>query len=233
MFSHRVGLIVLLALLLAFLSAGATVMSGQEEKDPDPAGPAAPLTLQVLEKRLWILEQRLDALLGPGDAGVRGAIDRAMIRRVRPRFECLVSKVRVKPGQMVRKGEPLADLFSTKLVMAKNDLLAKSSQWRMDKTLLEARRKLVDTGAISPQLWIECQLQEEKSRLEAGAARDYLLFLGLSSSDVDGVEKEEGEQKAMFTLRALEDGRVIETHVESGEFADPGTTLMTIVMAPQ
>ena len=44
-----------------------------------------------------------------------------------------------------------------------------------------------------------------------------------------GVEKEDGEQKALFTLRAPVDGRVIETRLDSGDVADPATILMVLV----
>jgi multidrug resistance efflux pump len=44
------------------------------------------------------------------------------------------------------------------------------------------------------------------------------------------VEKEEGEQKALLTLRSPVDGRVIETRVEPGDVADPATILMVIIM---
>src|SRR5207249_1336721 len=143
---------------------------------------------------------RLDALLGRADAGARGGVDHETIRKIHPRFECLVVKIRAKIGRKISKGEPLAELFSGKLVVAKNDLLAKTVQWRCDKRLFDLRRKMLETGAISNQLWIETQNDEEKSRLAMSAARDQLLFLGLSPLEIDLVEKEEGEQKALFTL---------------------------------
>jgi RNA polymerase sigma factor (sigma-70 family) len=41
----------------------------------------------------------------------------ARMTKIRPRFDCLVEKIHVQPGQTVKKGDPLAGLFSTELVV--------------------------------------------------------------------------------------------------------------------
>jgi cobalt-zinc-cadmium efflux system membrane fusion protein len=229
--SHRLSTAALLSIGLGIVTAvaGAGDAHGPEKNEPAPAQPEPQPTLQAVDVRLRRLEQRLDALLEPKDAGATPGVDLERVRRIRPRFECVVEKLSVKVGQEVRKGDPLAELFSSKLASAKNDLLVKSLQWTFDKRYLEVRRKLVGTGAISSQFWAETQNEEQKSRLALDSARDHLRFLGLSPSEIDGVEKEEGEQKALFTLRAPVDGRVIETRLDPGNVADPATILMVLV----
>jgi multidrug efflux pump subunit AcrA (membrane-fusion protein) len=219
-------------ILAAVAVAAVAFVAAQEKGVPSPAKAEAPVTPEALDARLQRLEQRVDALLQRRDAGASPGIDPARIRRIRPRFECLVVKLSVKVGQEVHKGDPLAELDSSKLVSAKNDLLVKTMQWTCDKRLLDLRRKLVATGALSNQLWVDTQNDEEKSRLELDSARDHLRFLGLSPSEIDAVAKEEGPQKALFTLRAPVDGRVIETRLDPGDVADPGTILMAL-LTPQ
>ena len=240
------------------LGAGAGVLVGQERKDARGAaavGVDSPLTnnekpgertepkpadaasIAALEQRLGALERRLDELQAADRARTRGnrppsdpfaRFDPDTIRKIRPRFECLVEKVHVKAGQTIRKGDPLAELFSIELASAKNELLAKTVQWNHDKRLYELRQKLVATGAISQQLWVDTQNEEEKSRLELSVARDRLQLYGLSPNEIDAIKDEEGERKARFTLRSPAEGQVIELGVEAGDLADPRSTLMVI-----
>jgi RNA polymerase sigma factor (sigma-70 family) len=230
------------------LGAGAGVLLGQEREQRDKqASPASAeraepkaedrASIAALEARLRALEQRLDELQKSGRAGVRSdearpdpfaGFDPDSIRKIRPRFECLVKRITAKAGQTVRQGEPLAELFSVELAAAKNEFLAKTVQWNHDKRLYDLRQKLVATGAISQQLWVDTENEEEKSRHELSVARDRLRLYGLSTEEIDAVKNESGEQKARFTLRAPVEGRILELGVGVGDLADPRSTLMVI-----
>jgi RNA polymerase sigma factor (sigma-70 family) len=228
------------------LGAGAGVLLGQERRDRQPSPASAEsaeskredrAAIAALEARLRALEQRLDEFQKSGRAGVRSderradaaaGFDPSSIRRIRPRFECLVERIAVKVGQAVHQGDPLAELFSAELAGAKNEFLAKTVQQNHCRRLYELRQKLVQTGAISQQLWIDTENDEERSRHELSVARDRLQLYGLSTAEIDAVKDETGEQKARFTLRAPMEGQVIETLVEVGDLLDPRRILMTI-----
>ncbi len=238
------------------LGTGAGVLVGQERKDargaaalgvdPPPANSEKPVegtepkpgdaaTIAALEQRLGALERRLDELQAADRARMRGnspltdpytRFDPDSIRKVRPRFECLVEKIHVKVGQTIQKGDRLAELFSIELASAKNELLAKTVQWNHYKRIFELRQKLVTTGAISQQLWVDTLNEEERTRLDLSLARDRLQIYGLSPSEIDAVKDDEGERKARFTLRSQAEGQVIEIGVEVGDLAGPKSTLM-------
>jgi RNA polymerase sigma factor (sigma-70 family) len=221
------------------LGAGAGVLVGQERRGAPVAtaagaGPALAdreglddrAKLAALEQRLQALEQRLDQLRMSGRGAARGDAD--SIRKIRPRFECLVENVAVKVGQTVRKGDSLAELFSADLAAAKNEFLAKSIQRNHARRLFDLRQKLVQTGAISQQLWVETENDEERSLHELGVARDRLQLYGLSAGEIDTVKDEEGEQKARFTLRSPVEGQVVEVGVAAGDLADHRSTLVVI-----
>jgi cobalt-zinc-cadmium efflux system membrane fusion protein len=142
-----------------------------------------------------------------------------------------VEKLWVKVGQEVKKGEPLADLFSTELAAAKNDFLASTIQWNHARRLHDLRKRLHETGAISEQLWTDAQKEEDKSRHEATVAHDRLLIYGLSEREIEAVKDEEGERKARFTLRAPVDGTVIGIEAAPDDLLAPKDVLMVIVGA--
>ena len=129
---------------------------------------------------------------------------------IRPRLECLLEKIHVRPGQAVRKGDPLFDLFSTELARAKNDYLARKIRWENDRRILELRQKLVNTGAISNQVWVDTQNAESQSKLEFQTAREQLILLGLDDASFARIGEETAEQKARMTLRSPAAGIVSE-----------------------
>src|SRR5205085_721370 len=130
MFMNRVKTAGLLLCPLVALGAGALVIPGRADEphaaqaggEPPPRAVAKTedrATIAAVERRLSDLERKLDAMMaliqslprksGPSGAQ-RGRVDPASIRKVRPRFECLVEKIHVRAGQAVKKGEPLAEL---------------------------------------------------------------------------------------------------------------------------
>ena len=150
------------------------------------------------------------------------------LTKVRPMFKGRVDKVHVTVDQAVKKGDPLIDLYSKDLAEAKSDYEIERIQWLYDKKLLEIRESLVQTKAISQQLYEETKNNEMKSRREYEVARDKLLVYGLSEAEVEQVKTEAGSQKARMTLRSPTDGFVIERDVAAGNLYDENDTLLVI-----
>jgi hypothetical protein len=148
--------------------------------------------------------------------------------KIRPRFDCLVEKVYVEPGQHVKKGDPMTDLFSIELARAKNDFLSARMQKENDQRNLDVRRKLVESAAISSQIFLDTQNAASKSNLAYQTARDNLLLLGLSDDSIDRIDKEAGEQKARMTLRSPVDGIVSQLSIQSGELSDTKSVIVVI-----
>jgi len=150
----------------------------------------------------------------------RTAYDPDTLTKVRPRFDTLVVKVHASLGKHVAKGEPLVDLYSTELALAKNDFQIKFVQWQHDKKLYDLRQKLVETGAISQQLWVDTQNDEQKSRLDYNLALDKLQVYEVPKEEIDPLLARIGDKvidsrhfgdvsdKAKMTLRAKTDGIV-------------------------
>jgi cobalt-zinc-cadmium efflux system membrane fusion protein len=160
--------------------------------------------------------------------GGRGRSPAVQVAQVRPRFEGLVENVYVEPGQVVKKGDPLVDLFSVEVARAKNAYLAARVQKENDQRNIDARRKLVEQAAISSQNWIDTQNAASKSNLAYQDARENLQLLGLDEEAIAHIDKEEGEQKARMTLRSPVDGTVRQVPAAAGDLADPKGVLMLI-----
>jgi len=171
----------------------------------------------------------------------RTAYDTNTITKVRPRFDTRVEKVYASIGQKLKKGEPLVDLYSTDLAGAKTDFQTKYVQWQHDLKLYNLRRKLVETGAISQQLWVDTQNDEQKSRLDYTIAHDKLtVFYEIPEEELkpliehigdkvdDAVKFGNVSSKAKMTLRSKADGYVITREVVPGNFYESTDVLMEI-----
>jgi cobalt-zinc-cadmium efflux system membrane fusion protein len=170
----------------------------------------------------------------------RTAYDTDTITRVRPRFDTRVEKVIVSRGQKVKKGDPLVELYSTDLATAKSDYQTKWVQWQHDLKLLNLREVLVKTGAISQQVWVDTQNDEQKSNLDRILARDKLvIFYEVPQEQVDrlldGLGQTAGRQnfgnvtdKARMTLLAKTNGYVITREVVPGNYYESTDVLMEI-----
>lgn len=171
----------------------------------------------------------------------RTAYDTDTITKIRPRFDTRVESVAASIGQKVKKGDPLVELYSTDLAKAKTDYQTRYVQWQHDQKLRGLREKLVATGAISQQVWVDIQNDEMKSRLEFNIAADNLkvlyevpdeeikpLLTGLGDSAPDLRAFGTVKDKAKMTIRAKADGYVISRLVVPGNYYETTDVLMEI-----
>ncbi len=128
--------------------------------------------------------------------------DPAKLTVVRAQFDSRVEEVLVDLGSVVKVGDPLLELFSTDLAVAKNDYETAISQHARDKKVLENKSPLAETNAIPRKDLIEAQNDEAKSNLQMKLARDKLLVFGLTEAEINAVPKEDGVKKAKMFLRA-------------------------------
>ena len=161
------------------------------------------------------------------------------LSKIRPRFDTLVEKVRVMPGEKVIKGGPLVDLFSTDLAAAKNDFQTAYVQWQHDLRLLEMRKKLFAQKAIAEQVLVDSKNDESKSRLAYTTAKEKLLVFGVREEDIDPLLRNLGDESAPKELHAISDkakmtrlspvdGIVIQRDAVPGNLYDNNDVLMVI-----
>jgi cobalt-zinc-cadmium efflux system membrane fusion protein len=104
--------------------------------------------------------------------------------RVTPVAGGVVTKVHAELGAAVRRGAPLATLFSTDLAEAQTKYLSMAAIVDADHKKLERTRKLVEIGAASRQELEEVTAIHASHATELEAARQRLLLLGLGPEHV-------------------------------------------------
>src|SRR5205823_448200 len=141
------------------------------------------------------------------------AYDPDAMVKIRLRFNALINGTHVTAGEVVKKRQPLVDLFSAELAQAKADFQVKSARWAQDKRRVEALQSQAEKGASLRDARLDAQADEIKSRLEIGVARDKLLVYGLTEAEIEKMKGEDREQGAQMTLRSPIDGVVIAREV--------------------
>jgi cobalt-zinc-cadmium efflux system membrane fusion protein len=177
--------------------------------------------------------------------------DQNTLAKVRPLFDARVAHVFRSVGEMVKKGDPLVELYSADLTTAKIDFRAKYAQWLHDKTLLDSRRPLAVGEAISKNTFLDTYLAEISSRVAYFGARDKLLTYGISPEEILRLQghidqhpnpkdpasdsmKEQEETKdevrdiSKLILKAPIDGMIVERDCVAGNFYDDMAVVMVI-----
>jgi multidrug efflux pump subunit AcrA (membrane-fusion protein) len=126
--------------------------------------------------------------------------DEARISHVHTRVSGWIEHLDVNTtGEMVRKGQPLAHIFSQELLSSQTEYLA-------------ARRNAAASGITT-------------AVVESGRTR--LTVLGMTPAEIDAIEQS-GEPRRLVTVVAPRSGVVVNRGVTVGTSVDPSTTLLTI-----
>jgi len=139
-----------------------------------------------------------------------------------------VTRVLAELGQSVRRGQPLAEIFSPELAEAETRFVSARAELDAHERELQRTEKLVEIGSASRQE-LERLHGEHAAKLTAvESSRSRLELLGLSTSAIAGLGpgKEVG---AVTTVSAPMAGVVTERAANTGLNVDTTAKLFTIV----
>lgn len=116
-------------------------------------------------------------------------------------------------GQHLKKGEPIATLFSPAMAQLQSDLQVAADAWRRVNNL--GRR------TVGNQRYLDAQGQYQSLRARA---KGY----GLDDDAIAAIEAGKSE-KGVYTLTAPDDGLVLEDAFQQGQWLTAGSALVTLV----
>ena len=99
----------------------------------------------------------------------------------------IVTKLHVELGTTVKRGAPLATLFSPELAEVQTKYLSMRAMLAADHQKLQRTQQLVEIGAASRQELEEITATHVSHTTEVEAARQRLLLLGLSRAHVEAL----------------------------------------------
>jgi RND family efflux transporter MFP subunit len=147
--------------------------------------------------------------------------------KVAPVAAGVVTKVNVELGVSVRRGQPLATIFSTDLADAQTRYLSMAAMLEADHKKLERTQALAAIGAASRQEFEEVTAVHASHETEVEAARQRLLLLGLTPDQVQGL-RGPGQVVSSVTVPAPIDGIVTGRSANLGQVIGMGQELFVV-----
>lgn len=137
-----------------------------------------------------------------------------------------VVSVAAQLGERVRKGQPLARVYSPELAEARSKYVAARSMLEAHDRELQRTGKLVEIGAASRQELERLHAEHAAQLAEVESARSRLRLLG---ADAERAPAPNAQDAATASVPAPIDGVVTERAANAGLNVDPATKLFTIV----
>jgi cobalt-zinc-cadmium efflux system membrane fusion protein len=147
--------------------------------------------------------------------------------KVGPVAAGVVTQVNVELGASVRRGQPLATIFSTDLADAQTRYLSMAAMLEADHKKLERTQALAAIGAASRQELEEVTAVHASRETEVEAARQRLLLLGLTPDQVQGLQGP-SQVVSSVTVPAPIDGVITGRSANLGQVIAMGQELFVI-----
>jgi membrane fusion protein, heavy metal efflux system len=139
----------------------------------------------------------------------------------------IVTKLHAELGTAVKRGAPLATIFSAELAEAQTKYLSAKAMVEADHQKLERTKQLVEIGAASRQELEEVSAVHTSHATEAEAARQRLLLLGLTRKQVETF-KSASPALATVVVPAPMDGVITERSANPGQVVAMGEALFVV-----
>ena len=139
----------------------------------------------------------------------------------------IVTKVHVELGATVKRGAPLATLFSPELAEAQTKYLSMRAMLAADHQKLQRTQELVAIGAVSRQELEEITALHASHETEVAAARQRLLLLGLSRAQVEALTNP-SQIVSDVTVPAPSAGVITGRSVNLGQVVSMGQELFVV-----
>lgn len=146
---------------------------------------------------------------------------------VTPLVGGIVRQVPVVLGDHVRRGQPMAVIFSSDLADAETGYLAMSAELEADHKKLERTEKLVNLGAASRQEEEDVAADHAAHEAHVQAALEKLKLLGATDSQVAALKKAE-QIDANFSVPAPINGIVLTRTANLGLVTNMSQELFTV-----
>ena len=139
----------------------------------------------------------------------------------------MVTQAHVELGAAVKRGAPLATLFSPELAEAQTKYLSMRAMLAADRQKLQRTQELVTIGAASRQELEEITALHASHATEVAAARQRLLLLGLSRAQVEALTHP-GQVVSDVTVPAPGAGIITGRSVNPGQVVSAGQELFVV-----
>ena len=206
-----------------------SVMPGMAPSTADPAADVEVLLPTDALAKIGLKTSPIAAVDASTSVQVPGSVMPNAYREVKvtPVVAGIVTKVPVGLGDTVRRGDPVVVLFSAELADAQTKYLSMAAMLEADHRKLERTQQLVRIGAASRQELEEITAVHTSHETEVESARQRLLQLGLTRSQMDAL-KSPAQIVSAVTVPAPIDGVITSRTANLGQVVAMGQELVVV-----
>jgi membrane fusion protein, heavy metal efflux system len=221
------GAILVAAVLLIWLGIHLFTPPPPAEEAPPPVGSFRPTPEQLKTLTIAAVGERQFQGIEVTDGSI--ALNGDLTTPVFSPYSGRVTRVIAKPGDVLRKGAPLATIDASEFVQAQNDLVAALAAEKLARTSETRKHGLYDAQGGSLQDWQQAQADLATAQVALQAVRNRLKILGKSEADIEALQSA-GRVDATVDLPAPIDGVVVDREVGPGQYvqAGAGTPIFTL-----
>lgn len=140
-----------------------------------------------------------------------------------------ISRLHVRPGQLVQAGQLLAEIDSLELESLKVEVLNAANDVRLSSRIIERMRPLVTQGSVPGQELLEAETRLHQHQNALSVARSKWNSLGLSQRDLERLLKEGKSALLRLPILSPIQGTIIHADLTVGKIVDPSEHLFEIV----
>jgi len=230
----------ILRLLVLFGCAAALACGrGSDETKPPAAEPKAaeveahterdPNTVKIdagMLRDLRITTDEVESRPGGEQITLLGelAVDQRTYAEVGAPVAARVTRLLVNAGDLVRRGQTLAELTSPELGKAHADYLSAEARVKLADAALERKRGLAEEKIVPLREVQEAESQAAEARAALRSARAAIAAFGVQPPGADA----DGPSSSTFALRSSVSGAVIERAAVVGQMLDPAVPAFRI-----
>jgi RND family efflux transporter MFP subunit len=211
-------------------TAVAVPMKPSAPPETEPAGEAVVTIAPEIAQRAGIVVERASEAKTSAALRVPGTVEPNAYRQVvvTPIAGGRVTRVLVELGDRVRRGQPLASVYSPELADAQSRLIALRAELGASAQEVNRTRRLVEIGAASRQELERIEAAHAGRVAAADGARSRLVLLGMPEPAIERLAAG-SRVAAIIDVPAPLDGVVTERMANTGLNVDPSTPLFTVV----
>jgi membrane fusion protein, heavy metal efflux system len=135
-------------------------------------------------------------------------------------FSGRVTRLIARPGDSVKKGQPLLVVQGTEFVQAQNDLVTARAQFNLAQTNEKRQHELFESRGAALKDWQQSQVDLATATATLAAVRNRLRIVGKTDAEIDAMERAPvGRQTSPdVVVSAPIDGTVIQRQVGVGQY---------------
>lgn len=145
-----------------------------------------------------------------------------------PRVSGFVVESRKNLGDSVKTGEVVAVIESRELGEARSRYLVALEREKLASYNFERAQNLLEKGTIPEKEYLTVQKAHLEEKIERVSAGRRLVALGLTESEISGLNNEVSGILTRFELKAAFDGVVVKKHLAPGEWVKEDAELFVI-----